>query len=236
MPRTNVSQGSERKRQLVLGTAAVLWASIVPAAFAQDGALASASANKFYAFVGGAALAPSKNSQLHGEHATFVGGIAGAGYRISQNLAVELNYLLSIRTPDTPKTAEPPAGTFKPGSLDSTMLTLGIAATVKYRFAVGRLAPYAGGGFGAYRTRWDTTSDDPSCANRCTGNGPGVSRHSNDLGYHALAGADYHITAKDMVAAELRYLKLDADFGDIVPGKVHVGGTFLWLGYRRFIP
>jgi hypothetical protein len=51
-----------------------------------------------------------------------------------------------------------------------------------------------------------------------------------------LAGADYHFTAKDMVAAELRYLKLDTDFGDIVPGKVHVGGTFLWLGYRRFIP
>jgi len=105
-----MSRESERNRQLVLATTAVVWASIVPAAFAQDGDLASASADKFYAFGGGAALAPSKNSQLQGEHATFLGGIAGGGYRISHNVAVELNYLLSFRTPDTPKTAEPPAG------------------------------------------------------------------------------------------------------------------------------
>jgi opacity protein-like surface antigen len=233
-----MSKESRWKRNAVLATAAALWASGVPAVFAQGGDFATASPHKIYAFVGFATLAPEKNRQLWGEHGTIGNWIAGGGYRISPNLAAEVNYLISLRTPDTPKTAEPPAGTFSPGSLDSYMLTYGIGATVKYRFSAERLVPYAGGGVGVYQTRWETKSDAASCTSLigCFGNGPSVRAHSTNLGFHALAGADYHITARDVVAAELRYLKLDADLGDIVHGKVHVGGIFFWMGYRHVFP
>ena len=40
-------------------------------------------------------------------------------------------------------------------------------------------------------------------------------------------------TAKDILAMEVRYLKLTADFNDIGLGKVNSGGTFFWLAYRR---
>ena len=194
---------------------------------------AAAGSGNFYAFAGFAALYADKNSQLTGERGSPVNLIAGGGYRLTPNLAAELNLLLAFRVLDTPTTAEPPAGTFAPGTLDSSMGTVGIGATVKYSFAVDRFAPYFGGGLGFYRTGFLTTSEAPGCVNNCAGTGPDVSARSTDVGVHALAGMDYHFTAKDVVAGELRYLKLRADFGAIVPGKVDAGGAFLWMGYRR---
>jgi len=193
----------------------------------------TAASSGLYAFAGFAALAGDKNSQLQGERGSPVNLIAGGGYRLSPNLAAELNVLLAFRVLDTPTTAEPPAGTFAPGTLDSSMGTGGIGATVKYSFAVDRFAPYFGGGVGVYATTFRTTSEAPGCVNNCAGTGPDVSARSTDVGVHALAGVDYHFTAKDVLAGELRYLKLRADFGAIVPGKVDAGGAFLWMGYRR---
>jgi len=189
---------------------------------------------RFYAFGGFAAFAPDKNGQLQGERGSPVNLIVGGGYQALPNLALEVNYLLGLRTLDTPPTAQPPAGTFQAGSLDSAIGTHGIGATVKYNFTAGRFAPYFGGGLGFYSTRFLTTSETPGCVNNCSDTGPRVSARSNDLGVHALAGADYHFTAKDVLAGEIRYLKLRADFGAIVPGKVDAGGIFLWMGYRRY--
>ena len=194
---------------------------------------ASGNGGKFYAFGGFAALAADKNSQLQGERGSPVNLIAGGGYRLTPNLAAELNVLLAFRALDTPPTAQPPAGTFSPGTLDSSMETSGRGATIKYSFAVGRFAPYFGGGFGVYTTTFRTTSEAPGCVNNCAGTGPRIRERSTDIGVHALAGADYHFTAKNVLAGEIRYLKLRADFGAIVPGKVDAGGTFFWMGYRR---
>ena len=186
---------------------------------------------RFYAFGGFAGFAPQKNGQMQGERDKFA-LIAGGGYRITPDLAFELNYLFDYRRLDTPASAQP-TGAFQPGTLKSYMSTSGLAATVKFSFTVDRLSPYAGGGLGVYSTRFQTTSEAPSCTNNCNDTGPRVSARSTDLGYHALIGADFHVTRKDMVSAEIRYLKLEADFGSVLPGNINAGGTFFWLGYRR---
>jgi opacity protein-like surface antigen len=193
-----------------------------------------ASSAAFYAFGGFAALLADENSQLQGESGSPINLIAGGGYRFSPSLAAELNFLLALRTLDTPQTARPPAGTFAPGTLDSSMWTSGIAATIKYRFPADRVAPYFGGGVGYYSTKFLTTSEAIGCVNHCGDTGPRVEARSNDVGAHVVGGADFHFTPKDVLAVEVRYLKLKANFGTIVPGDVDAGGTFFWMGYRRY--
>lgn len=216
------------------GIALALGASGVPEVLAQtpDPARQTAGPGRYYAFAGGAAFAPQKNGGLddQGSYANFM---AGGGFQVSPNLAVELALVLSAHDVDTPGSAIP-AGPFVPGSQDSSMATGGLAATVKYNFTTGRFVPYAGGGVGFYSSRFWTTTEAIGCVNNCNNNGPSLSAHSNDAGYHLLLGGDFHFTPKDVFGVELRYLRLDAHFGDVVPGTTHAGGTFFWLGYRRF--
>lgn len=194
----------------------------------------AASSARFYAFGGLAALYADENSQLQGESGSPINLIAGGGYRFSPNLAAELNILVAFRTLDTPPTARPPAGTYAAGTLDSSIWTVGIAATLKYRFIAGRSAPYIGGGVGYYSSNFLTTSEAIGCAQNCDDTGPRVEARSNDVGAHVVGGLDYHFTAKDVLGMEIRYLKLKADFGAMAPGDMDVGGTFFWIGYRRY--
>jgi len=197
----------------------------------------SAYTGKFYAFAGLGAFFPQKNSQLQGERNSLANFIAGGGYRAAPNLSLEASFLLGARKIDTPPgNWQPAAGTFAPGTLDSGIGILGLAATAKYSFDAGQFSPYFGGGLGAYRSAFVATSEAPGCTQNCSDTGPRVTRRSNDLGIHALAGADFHITSKDMVTTELLYLRLRADFGDVVSGRINTGGTFLLLGYRRAFP
>jgi hypothetical protein len=215
------------------GMALALGVSVVPNVRAQTSDPQAAGPGRFYAFGGLAAFAPQKNSGLN-DKGSLANLMVGGGFRTSPNLAVELALVLSAHSLDTtPASATPPAGTFAAGTQDSAMGTVGLAATARYNFTTGRFVPYAGGGIGFYSTRFLTTTEAIGCVNNCSDTGPRVSARSNDLGYHILFGGDFHITAKDVFGAELRYLKLDAKFGDVVPGKTNAGGTFLWLGYRR---
>lgn len=226
------------------GAAALIVAALgvctLPQAQAQTQPVAQPQADKpassaaFYAFGGFAALYADENSQLQGETGSPINLIAGGGYRFSPNFAVELNLLIAARSLDTPPTARPPAGTFAPGTLDSTMWTSGIAATVKYRFPMDSVAPYIGGGVGFYSTRFLTTSEAIGCVDHCGDTGPRVDVRSSDVGVHVVGGADFHFTPKDVLAVEIRYLKLKANFGAVVPGDVDAGGTFFWMGYRRY--
>lgn len=217
-----------------LGARAVQAQAPVPSAPPTAAVLATATEDpgKFYAFGGFAAFGPEKNSGLQNERGSLLNFIVGAGYRAWPDWVVELSYLFDNRRLDTPLSAQP-TGAFQAGTAKSYMFTSGFAASAKYSFGTGRLVPYVGGGMGVYRTRFLTTSEAPSCTNNCSDTGPRVTGRSTDLGYHAMAGADYSITAKDRISAELRYLKLDADFGSILPGKVSAGGMFLWVGYRH---
>jgi len=197
---------------------------------------ASVRGGHFYAFGGFAALAAVTNSQLQNEKGSPVNLIAGGGYGVTPNLAAELNVLLAGRKLDTPATVQTQLaqqGLYAPGTEKTSMGTFGIGATLKYVFVVDNFAPYFGAGFGLYTTTFSTWTDALGCSNNCAGTGPRIRDHSTDIGVHAIAGADLHFTAKDILAVEIRYLKLKADLQDINLGKVDAGGTFVWMGYRR---
>jgi len=194
---------------------------------------ASVRGGSFYAFGGFAALAADTNGQLPNEKGSPVNLIAGGGYGVTPNLAAELNVLAAGRKLDTPAAVQAQLGPYASGTEKTSMGIFGLGATLKYVFVVDNFAPYVGGGVGLYTTTYGTWTDAIGCSNNCAGTGPRVTDHSTDIGVHALAGADIHFTAKDILAVEVRYLKLKADLQDIGLGKVDSGGTFVWMGYRR---
>jgi outer membrane protein W len=194
---------------------------------------ASVRGGHFYAFGGFAALAADTNSQLPNEKGSPANLIAGGGYGVTPNLAVELNLLVAGRKLDTPEPVQGQLGLYAPGTDKTSMGAFGIGATLKYIFLLGDFAPYLGGGFGLYTTTYLTRTDAIGCSNNCAGTGPRVSDHSTDIGAHALVGADIHFSAKNILAIDIRYLKLKADLHEINLGKVDSGGTFFFMGYRR---
>lgn len=194
---------------------------------------ASVRGGHFYAFGGFAALAADTNSQFQNEKGSPANVIAGGGYGVTPNLAVELSLLFSGRKLDTPAPVQAQLGPYAGGTDKTTMGAFGPSVALKYIFVADNFAPYVGGGVGLYTTTYLTRTDAIGCSNNCAGTGPRVSDHSTDVGVHALVGADIHFSAKNILAIDIRYLKLRADLSDINLGKVDSGGTFFWMGYRR---
>jgi hypothetical protein len=207
--------------------------SIAPHAAAQPVGAGSPDVGRFYAFGGFALFAAQTNDQLQGERGEL-GVIGGGGFRFSPLLSFELGVLGAGRRLDTPASAAPAAGTFKDGTLRTNIGSGGLNLAVKFHFTLDRIEPYVGAGAGRYTTSFRTTSEASTCLQHCADTGPRVTSRSRDTGYHAVVGADYHFRAKDVLAAEFRYLKLNANFDDIGLGNVKAGGSLLWLGYRRY--
>jgi len=191
-------------------------------------------AGKFYVFVGPGYFAPDSNSQLNNQHSEFAAFIGGGGYRFSDLFSLQLDLVGTGQKLDTSSSVAPPPGTFAPGTLQTHMYTDGLALTARLNFPAGRWEPYVAGGGGIYSTLFSTTSEAIGCQQHCGDTGPRVSSRSNDFGYHAAIGLDFHITQKDVIGGEVRYLGLKSNFDDIGVGKVNAGGIFAWLGYRRY--
>jgi len=208
---------------------AALAMSIAPHAAAQP----SPDAGPFYAFGGFALFGPDSNDQLRGERGGL-GLIAGGGFRFLPFLSFELGVLGAGHRIDTPASTAPAAGTFKDGTLRTNLSTGGLNLGVKFHFTLDRIEPYVGFGVGRYTTGIRTTSEATTCERRCADTGPRVTSRSRDTGYHAVIGADYRVTQKDVAGVEFRQLRLDTNFDDIGLGKVKAGGSLLWLGYRRY--
>jgi opacity protein-like surface antigen len=206
---------------------------IAPHAAAQPTGAGSPNVGRFYAFGGFALFGPDSNDQLQGERGA-AGVIAGGGFRFLPFLSFELGVLGAGYRLDTPASAAPAAGTFKNGTLRTTLGTGGMNLSVKLHFTQDRVDPYFGAGVGIYTTSFRTTSEAATCQQRCADTGPRVTSHSSDTGYHAFIGVDYHVTQKNVVGVEFRQLWLEANFDDIGLGKVKAGGSLLWLGYRRY--
>ena len=223
-------------RSLAEFAAAIAMSAVLgfaPQAAAQPAAPDPKDVGRFYAFGGAALFGAVTNSQLQGERGEG-GLIGGGGFRFSPLLSFELGFLGATRRLDTPASAQPAAGTFKAGTLKSHMGTGGLNLAVKFHFVLDRFEPYVGAGVGRYTTNFRTTSEATTCQQNCADTGPRVTSRSRDTGVHAVVGADYHLRAKDVLAAEFRYLKLDTNFDDVGVGDVKAGGSFLWFGYRRY--
>ena len=153
------------------------------------------------------------NSQLQNQNGQ-VGGFLSGGYRLSPNLALEIDGLFSSQEIDALPTIPTTSG--------STYLnSAGIGGVVKFILPLNRFELYAGAGLGVYTTElhaegssYDATQDD------------------TNVGYQALLGADYFISRRLSVGLEYRIFKLRADFSPTIPGTIDAGGNFLFATVR----
>lgn len=148
------------------------------------------------------------NSQLVNLNGQF--GLAiGAGYRLTPYVALEIEGLFASQRVDTPSTVPGLA----PGTADgrANVYTRGIGGLVKFILPLDRVELYVGGGLGIYTTSLLT-----------------------DVGYQAVAGADFFVSRRISVGLEYRRLKFDAILGALVPG-VELGGDFLFATVRRHL-
>lgn len=185
---------------------------------------------KFYWFAGGGLYHPDSNSQLSNQDGRFgLGG--GAGYRYSSTLAWEMDLLEGYQEIDTPTTILPAGyGTILQGTVDSraSLSTMGLAATAKFIYPLGRFEPYVGGGIGIYNIKLRATGQQLGISNEFT-------YSAREYGLHVLAGVDYYITNGKSLGVEFRKRKITTELENVVPGRVDVGGSFLSVIFRSTI-
>ena len=153
------------------------------------------------------------NTQMQNQSGQYGAFVAG-GYRLSPNIALELEASLSSQRFDTPRTIPTSASR---SYLDSA----GIGGNVKFILPLDRFELYAGVGLGAYSTQL-----------RANGSTYDVTQDDANIGYQALLGADYFVSRKISIGLEYRKLYLTADFGPTIPGTIDVGGEFLFATVR----
>lgn len=180
-------------------------------------------AGQKYFYVSGGSFNPDSNSQLRNQSGQY--GLAlGFGSRYSRHVAWEVEFFNHAQRVDAPSTVPPAFLTTTDGRADID--SYGLAGNVRLIYPVGRFEPYVGGGIGFYRTTLEIhrtvfgffSSD--------------IKKSDSDFGLQLLAGAEYHFSERNSVGIQYRKLNLDANFGPEVPGKVNVGGDFIFLTFR----
>ena len=152
------------------------------------------------------------NSQIVNPDGQFGLAFSG-GYRLSRNIALEIDALFSHQEFDTP----PSAG----GSRKSDLSTNGVGGVVKFILPLDRVELFVGGGLGLYTSRV-----------QIDGTNLEADENDSDVGYQLLLGADFFVSRGISVGVEYRKFKLDADFGNTLPGKIDTGGDFLFATVR----
>jgi opacity protein-like surface antigen len=154
------------------------------------------------------------NAQLRNTDNQF-GTFFSGGYRLTPNIALEIDGLYSQQKFDTPATI--------PNSASRTQLrSAGAGGVVKLILPLNRVELYIGGGMGLYNSqlRVDASPDDIR------------QEDENNFGYQGLVGADFFVSRYVSVGVEYRKFKLDADFGATLAGKIDAGGDFLFATVR----
>ena len=153
------------------------------------------------------------NDRLPSSEGQF-GLFFSGGYRLSPNIALEIDGLLSHQEFNTPA--------FAGGSRTSDLFTNGAGGVVKFILPLDRVELYVGGGLGAYTSRIEID-----------GTSVEADESDTDIGYQALIGADFYVSRRISVGVEYRKFKLEANFQDALPGgKVDTGGDFLFATVR----
>ncbi len=96
---------------------------------------------------------------------------------------------------------------------------------MKFILPLDRIELYLGGGLGVYTT---TLLVEGSLLGARTA----LSEIDTDVGFQAVAGADFFVSRHISVGLEYRRLKLDANLGALVPGDLDMGGDFLFATMR----
>ena len=175
---------------------------------AQAGMFEPERVGRWYLSGAAGAFNEKTNAQLANLNGQF--GLAiGAGYRLTPHVALEIEGLFASQRVDTPSTI--PGLALGTADGRANVYTRGIGGLVKFILPLDRLELYVGGGLGIYNTTLWT-----------------------DVGFQAMAGADFFISRHVSVGVEYRRLKLDAVLGTLVPG-VDLGGDFLFATVRAHL-
>ncbi len=197
------------------------WTSLVLAIFTLTPLIATAGGmyapdrvGKWYLGGGIGGYWEESNSQLQNESGQF-GGFFSGGYRLTPNVALEIDGLSSYQRVDTPPT-------INTSESRARLTSSGASGVVKLILPLDKVELYVGGGIGVYHT-----------ALRVKENPFDSEETDNDFGYQGLAGADFFVSRNFSVGLEYRRLKLDADLGPTVAGgKIDAGGDFLFMTFR----
>lgn len=166
--------------------------------------------------------AEESNPQLANQDGDFGLAISG-GYRLSPYVAIEADAVLVHQDFDTPTTIPAPFL----GTVDSRadLYTNGLGVLAKFILPLDRVELYAGAGIGVYATTL-----------RVEGTVLGVPTEleddDTDVGYQAVAGADFFVSRHVSVGFEYRRFKLDANFGALIPGTLDMGGDLYMATVR----
>lgn len=181
-------------------------------AAAESGMFAADRIGKWYLGGGLGGFREEGNAQIANPDGQFGLAFSG-GYRLSRNVALEIDALLSHQEFDTP----PSAG----GRRRSDLATNGLGGVVKFILPLDRVELFVGGGLGLYTSRV-----------QIDGTNIEADETDSDIGYQVLLGADFFVSRGISVGFEYRKFKLDADFGSTLPGKIDTGGDFLFVTVR----
>jgi opacity protein-like surface antigen len=162
------------------------------------------------------------NSQLVNQDGQFGLTISG-GYRLTPYVALEIDGLFASQRIDTPSTI--PGSALGTPDGRASLYSGGIGGLVKLILPLDRIELYVGGGIGVYAT---TLLVEGSLLGAHTE----LTEDDTDVGFQAVAGADFFVARRISVGLEYRRLKLDANLGAIVPGDLDMGGDFLFATVR----
>lgn len=177
---------------------------------------------RWYLSGGLGGYAEESNPQLANQDGDFGLAISG-GYRLSPHVAIEADAMLTHQDFDTPTTIPAPFL----GTVDSRsdLYTNGLGVLAKFILPLDRVELYAGAGIGFYATTL-----------RVEGTVLGVPAEleddDTDVGYQAVAGADFFVSRHVSVGFEYRRFKLDANFGALIPGTLDMGGDLYMATVR----
>lgn len=198
------------------------WPALAVAVFAMSPLMAAAQSGTMFApdrvghwYLGGGVGGywEDSNSQLQHQDGQL-GGFFSGGYRLSPNIALEIDGLSSYQRLD-----RPPA--VSSSEARSRLTSSGVGGVVKFILPMDRVELYAGGGVGIYSTslwvkhsQFDSEADD------------------TNVGYQGMIGADYYLTRSFSIGLEYRKFKLEANLDPAIPGKIDAGGDFLFATFR----
>lgn len=167
-------------------------------------------------------FAEEANPQLANQDGDFGLTISG-GYRLSPYVALEADALLTHQDFDTPSAIPAPFQGTVDGRAD--LYTNGIGVLAKFILPLNRVELYVGGGLGAYMTTLRIEGT-------VLGAPAELEDDDTDVGYQVLAGADFYVSRYVSVGLEYRRLKLDANFGALIPGELDIGGELFLATVR----
>jgi len=198
------------------------WTSLIFASLALSPFIARADSTGMFApdrvgrwYIGGGVggFKEESNAQL-GNQDGQVGGFFSGGYRVTPNIAVDIDGLFYNQRLDTPPTVST-------SNSRSRLYSGGAGGVLKLILPLDRVELYAGGGLGVYST--SLRVKDSSFHSE---------RIDTDVGYQALAGADFFLSRNVSIGLEYRKFKLRADLQPTIPGKIDAGGDFLFATVR----